>query len=65
MLLKILAHNFIKQRKTKKEFNFAISHVLPIKSIWEEKVFKVIENIEIPKATGIDKFPGGFHGTKV
>ena len=40
--------------------NFAIPEVFHIKSTSEEKVFKIMENIEISKAASIDKLPGRF-----
>ena len=40
--------------------NFAIHEVFHIKNTSEEKVFKMKKNIEISKATGIDKLPGRF-----
>ena len=40
--------------------NFAIPEVFHIKSTSGEKIFKIMENIEISKATGIDKLPGRF-----
>ena len=40
--------------------NFAIPGVFHIKSTSEEKVFKIMENIDISKAAGIDKLPGSF-----
>ena len=40
--------------------NFAIPKVFLIKTTSEEKVFKIMENIEISKAAGIDKPPGRF-----
>ena len=47
--------------------NFAIPELFHIKSTLEEKVFKIIKNIEICKASGIDKLPGRFlkDGTKI
>ena len=39
---------------------FAILKLFYIKSTTEEKVFKIMENIEISNASGIDKFPGRF-----
>ena len=44
-------------------FNFALPEVFHLKyfrSISEEKVFKIVENVEISKAAGIDKLPGSF-----
>ena len=38
--------------------NFAIPEVFRIKSTSEEKVFKVMGNIEVSKAATIDKLPG-------
>ena len=38
--------------------NFAIPEVFLIKSTSEEKVFKVMGNIEVSKAAAIDKLPG-------
>ena len=38
--------------------NFAIPEVFRIKSTSEEKVFKVMGNIEVSKAAAIDKLPG-------
>ena len=40
--------------------NFAIPELLHIKSTSEEKVFKMMENIEISKASSIEKLPGEF-----
>ena len=40
--------------------NFAIPEIFHIKSTLEEKIFKIMENIEISKAAGIDKLPGTF-----
>ena len=40
--------------------NFAIPESFHIKITSEEKVFKIMENIEISKASGIDKLPGKF-----
>ena len=40
--------------------NFAIPEMFHIKNTSEEKVFKIMENIEISKVTVIDKLPGGF-----
>ena len=40
--------------------NFNIPELFHIKSASEEKVFKIMENIEISKAFGIDKLPGRF-----
>ena len=40
--------------------NFAIPALFYIKSTSKEKVFKIMENIEISKASGIDKLPGRF-----
>ena len=40
--------------------NFAIPEVFHIKNTSKEKVFKIMENIEISKASGIDKLPGRF-----
>ena len=40
--------------------NFAIPEVFDIKSTSEKKYLKIIENIEISKAAGIDNFPGRF-----
>ena len=40
--------------------NFAIPEVFHIKSTSEEKVFKIMKNIEISKAAGIDKPPERF-----
>ena len=40
--------------------NFAVPELLYIKSTSKEKVFKIMENIEIPKASGIDKLPESF-----
>ena len=40
--------------------NFNIPELFHIKSATEEKVFKIMENIEISKASGIDKLPGRF-----
>ena len=40
--------------------DFAIPEVFHIKSTSEEKVFKIMENIEISKAAAIDKLPGRF-----
>ena len=40
--------------------NFAIPEMFHIKKTAEEKVFKIMENVEISKATGIDKLPGRF-----
>ena len=40
--------------------NFAIPESFHIKSTSEEKVLKIMENIEISKASGIDKLPGRF-----
>ena len=40
--------------------NFAIHEVFHIKSTSEEKVFKIMKNIEISKATSIDKLPGRY-----
>ena len=39
---------------------FAISELFHIKSTTQEKVFKMMENIEISKASSIDKLPEGF-----
>ena len=38
--------------------NFTIPEVLHIKHSPEEKIFKIMGNIEISKAMGIDKNPG-------
>ena len=40
--------------------NFAIPELFHIKSTSEEEVFRIMENIEISKASGIDKLPGNF-----
>ena len=40
--------------------NFAIPELFGIKSTSQEKVFKIMENIGISKASGIDKLPGRF-----
>ena len=40
--------------------NFAIPELFHIKSTSEENVFKIMENIEIFEASGIDKLPGRF-----
>ena len=40
--------------------NFGIPDVFHIKSTSEEKVFKIMENIEISKATSIENFPRRF-----
>ena len=40
--------------------NVAIPEVFHIKSTSEEKVSKIMQNIEISKAAGIDEFPGRF-----
>ena len=40
--------------------NFAIPELFYIKSTSKEKVFKIMENIEISKDSGIDKLPGRF-----
>ena len=40
--------------------NFAIPELFHIKGTSEEKVFKIMENIEVSKASGIDKLPGRF-----
>ena len=40
--------------------NFAIREVFHIKSTSEEKDFKIMENIEISEAAGIDELPGRF-----
>ena len=40
--------------------NFAIPEAFHIKSTSEEKVLKIIENIEISKAANIEKLPRGF-----
>ena len=40
--------------------NFAIPEVFHIKNISEEEVFKIMENIEISKATSTEKLPGRF-----
>ena len=47
--------------------NFAIPEVFHIKSTSEEKVFKIMKNIEISKAAGIDRLPGWFliDGTEI
>ena len=47
--------------------NFVISEVFHIKSTSGEKVFKIMENSKISKATSLDKLPGRFlkHGTEI
>ena len=47
--------------------NFAIPEVFDIKSTSEEKVFKIMKNIEISKAADIDRLPGWFliDGTEI
>ena len=47
--------------------NFAIPEVFHIKSTSEEKVFRIMKNIEISKAAGIDRLPGWFliDGTEI
>ena len=40
--------------------NFDIPEVFHIKSTSEEKVFKIMENIDISKAAGIDNLRGNF-----
>ena len=40
--------------------NFAIPEFFHIKSTSEEKVFEIMENIEISKASSINKLPGRF-----
>ena len=47
--------------------NFVIPELFHIKSTSEEKVFKIMQNIEISKTSGTDKLPGRFlkDGTKI